>query len=211
MKIFQPYLKKKLQPSPINLERHLKQSEGKPLLESRLEKMIDICFEYTKDVAHHERLRREGKDVETADADIKRTETHEETMAAIIAYTSALEQFKLNNPEEPEIIPHKNQSRVHFGKFAILLTLNRFKDQITLIKNIREHGQEIDYAKLRSLTKTEAELLTIEYVETLSQMLNEDDVSEEKSKVLHEIEDKLHQDENHILQAFVELYERSYK
>lgn len=201
----------KLQPSPINIERHLKQAEGKPLLENRLQIVIDYCFEYTKDVAKHERLRRQGLDNETAEADAKRTETHEGTMMAIVAYTNALEEFGLDNPDEPETIPNKNQSRVHFGKFAILLTLNRFKDQIQLFKNIKEHTGEIDYSKLKSLIHTEIELLTIEYVETLSEILDSEDKSEEKENILREIEEKLHQDESHILQAFIELYEKSYK
>lgn len=216
-KDFVTVIESKLQPSPIRLERHLRQAEGDLLLESRLETMLDCCFEYTKDVASHERLRRMGRDAqtETEEADIKRSAMHGATVTAIIAYTDALEDRGFSNPDEPEVIPHKNQSRAYFGKFAILLTLNRFKEQIQLISRVKEQGHDADYEKLKKISRNESELMTIEYVEILSKILEEEEISSEsladKEMALHDIEDRLHKNESEILQEFLSIYERGYK
>jgi hypothetical protein len=214
-KDFETVAEGKLPKSPINLERHKKQAENDPMLKERLQKMVDICFAYTKDFASHERLRRMGKDTlqETAAADAIRTATHEGTMLAVISYREALEAKGLADPDEPEQIPTRGQSRNFFGKFALLLTLNRFKDQIQLISQIREKSQDVDYEKLKTMTENEAELLVIGYVEILSTLLDNDDMDpaevEAKEAKLQEIESELQKDESSILNDFVKIHDRS--
>lgn len=202
----------KLQPSPINLDKHIESAGKDPILKDRLTAMIDSCFAYTKDVARHEYLRRtetleNPNDVVTADA--QRAATHARNAQDIRRYFDALEEKRISPSNDAEVIPSKTAVRAHYGKFAVLLTLNRFKDQITFMNQIIERSHDVNYEQLRQLTQNEAELFTIEYVEILSAIID-DKISTDQEARLHEIEDKLQQDENHILQAFANIYDRTY-
>ncbi len=218
LKEFSEITDSKLAPSPIDVERHKRQAEGDPMLEKRLNEMLDCCFEYTKDVAHHEHLRRSGKDfeVETASADAQRAETHNKTIEAIMSYRNALDDKKLIKTDgaKLELIPTSSQSRAAFGKFALLLTLNRFKEQITLVKKFSREGIHIDYEKLKGMTQNEQDLLIIEYVQITSSIYEKDDIENppavEVEDRLHTIEDTLGLDEGTIFQNFIRIYEKGY-
>jgi hypothetical protein len=170
-------------------------------------------------VAHHEHLQRSGTEFfsAAATADHKRTETHDATIAAINAYREILDHkgWLNNEGEKLEIIPKGDAARGRFGKFALLLTLNRFKDQITLVKKFSREGAAIDYDKLKKFTKTEQELLVIEYVQTVSHIYEQEDLTTppeaELEAKLHEIEDKLGLDEETIFHNFITIYEKGYQ
>lgn len=158
-----------------------------------------------------ERYTREHKQDKGEDfiaVDKKRTITHDATIASINIFSRYLLNKNLKNES---FITWDTNNRGAYGKFAILLTLNTFKDKILLdLIQKRNPDIEVNTSKLRE-GANEQELLVLDYVDILCGAENEDRaLREEEMKALLDIEQKLGQTQDKILGAFHTIYMKRY-
>lgn len=197
--------------SPINLDDYTDLCEKDSTAQELLNELVDRCLDYTVDVSNMERYAIEhegdkGEDFQMIDK--KRSATHD----GMIASANIFSRYILNQGlKEESFITWSPENRGAYGRFAILLTLNIFKDTI-LLDLVRKKSPkgEIDTNKLRA-SANEQELLVLDYVDILCGAENNDRplLETEKAKLI-EIEDKLNQTSDKILGAFHTIYMKRY-
>jgi hypothetical protein len=210
LKAMEVLFKDNLPPSPILLEEYEIICEKDETAKELLVQMIKKCVDYTVDVSNMERYAREhpaerGDDREAVDR--KRSATHDATIASIDIFC----RYIGKNLYEPSFITWDTSNRGAYGKFAILLSLNLFKEKIILdLVKEKVHREEIDIQKLKE-SAVGQELLVLDYVDILCTAEKEDrTVAENEAKKLKEIEDKLNQTADKILGAFHQIYIKRY-
>lgn len=217
LELLEQLFRDNLRESPINLEEYSRLAEQDEDIKLAFEEMLRYCLEYTEDVAEMEKYAREhvGKfDDERDELDQKRSRKHDATIVAINAFARTLTKKQI----EVNWLKWGGQDRASYGNFAILTTLNRFKNEIILKKVIERHDVSIDFEKLRQNAEG-AELLVIKYVETLTDILKEDTLSEDeldeqkpdrRLSELESIREDLGAPEEKILGAFHQMYLKRY-
>lgn len=209
----------KLPPSPVDIEKYIGQLKEVEYGVEVLKDLLDNCLEYTIDVAELEKysLEHAGEfDEERTEIDRKRSLKHDSTIDSINIFLRMCQK----NDLDTSWFTWKSADRGKYGKFAILLTLNRFRNEITYFKTteyiekVRESlpsdQLDIDYERLK-LGKTEIEIMIINYTQILSKVLYDDrECTESESQELNEISQRLQKDEQAILGAFLEIYKRGY-
>lgn len=197
--------------SPIDLDEYVIVCENDETATELLQEMIHKCLDYTVDVSNMERYALEhpgekGEDFESVDK--KRSNTHD----AMISSANIFSRYILkNNLKKDSFISWDTANRGAYGKFAILLTLNIFKDKILidLVKKKSPDGQ-IDTAKLRQ-GANEQEILVLDYVDILCEAENANRPLEEiELEKLSNIEESLGQTPDKILGAFHTIYMKRY-
>lgn len=198
--------------SPIDLDIYSAICEGNIEASDLLTELIEKCLNYTVDVSNMERYVREhegdkGEDFQTVDS--KRSITHD----SMIDSANIFSRYLLKNNLIPEsFVTWDTSNRGAYGKFAILLTLNIFKDKILidLVKKRTPTG-EVNIQALRDSTSDKQELLVLDYVDILCSAENEDrSLSESEKKKLSNIEKELKQTPDKILGAFHVIYMSRY-
>jgi hypothetical protein len=138
----------------------------------------------------------------------RRSSTHN----AMIASANIFSRYMLQNGLlDKSFITWDTENRGAYGKFAILTTLNIFKDKI-LVDIVRKKTPEgvIDTKKLRE-SATEQELLVLDYVDILCAAENEDrSLNENEQEKISNIESELGQTSDKILGAFHGIYMKRY-
>lgn len=205
------YVSEKLPPSPIQIKIHrsICESTGDILLQ-RFESMFDACIQYVLDVSIHEKARLSGTDTSTPDT--ARTVTHNNVITCVSAYRSLLPGTALE--DDLQLIPRESDGRVRIGKFAVLLALNHFREEIIIAKKLKELGLDSEgvvFDKLKTMSISEADMLVIEYVEEASRTYNNDRAfdSQELEK-LTLIKKQLGLSEESIFSRFFEIYKKGY-
>ncbi len=199
-----------LAPSPINLEYYRNLCETDEVAEELLIDMVRKCLEYAVNVSNMERYVREHKgerDEDREEVDNKRTITHNATMDSINIFSRYIVR-KLN---ESSIVTWDSGNRGAYGRFAILLTLNTFKEKIILdVMRKKTSAGELDISRLREKA-TPTDLLVLDYVDILCTVEKEHrTLNESEQKKLIEIELKLNQTSEKILEAFYKIYTSRY-
>jgi hypothetical protein len=130
----------------------------------------------------------------------------------MIASANIFSRYMLQNGLlDKSFITWDTENRGAYGKFAILTTLNIFKDKI-LVDIVRKKTPEgvIDTKKLRE-SATEQELLVLDYVDILCAAENEDrSLNENEQEKISNIESELGQTSDKILGAFHGIYMKRY-
>lgn len=209
----------KLPPSPVDIDKYIDELKDVEYGIEVLKDLLDNCLEYTIDVAELEKYSLEhvgGFDEERAEIDRKRSLKHDATISSINVFLRMCQRNNLDT----SWFTWKSADRGKYGRFAVLLTLNRFRNEITYFKtteyieevreSIPSDQNDIDYEKLK-LGKTEIEIMIINYTQILSKILSEDrECTESESQELNDISQRLQKDEEAILGAFLEIYKRGY-
>ncbi len=211
--------------SPIDIEACRQICQGNEDLETTFQDMLTHCLRYTEDVAAMEKHVREHPteyDEDREMVDRKRTITHNATISAINIFARTMHK----NGHQTNWLKWDSSNRAGYGNFAILVTLNRFRDNLliqTFIHTVEQSGGQIDYDLLKQGASA-VELKIIEYVEILAKELESDVAegseqrSEEKevehinnhSGQLSAISSQLGKSEVDILAAFHEMYLKRY-
>ncbi len=199
-----------LHPPLINLEEYREICENDETARELLQELVDKCLNYTVDVSVMERFTREHEGVRDEDFDTvnnKRKTTHD----AMIGSVNIFSRYILKNQlTDKPFITWDPSNRSGYGRFALLLILNIFKEKILLDLAIKKSGGEINIDALR-VSANEQELLVLDYVDILCKAEKEDrPLSEEEKNTLVNIEEKLGQTSDKILGAFHEIYMRRY-
>jgi hypothetical protein len=210
-----------LKESPINIKMYENMAESDEDIRFCFESMLDCCLNYTEDVAKMERYVREHKgeyDEEREGVDQARTRAHDAMIASVNIFARVLK----TKSKEVAWLKWEENNRGGYGNFAILLTLNRFKNDLIARKLLQKiekiEKTDIDFKSLKE-GANDIEIKIINYVEILSERLraevsdNQNTINNEPvvSAKLKEIEDELQQDEESILGAFHQIYLRRYK
>lgn len=210
LKAMEELFRDNLPESPIVLEEYEKLCKGDEIAEELLQQMVEKSIDYTVDVSTMERYVREHPaelDEDREAVDKKRTITHNATIDSINIFT----RYIGKTFGKESFIKWDTANRGAYGKFAILLALNLFKEKI-IVDLIKEKtaGEDIDIAKLK-LSATGQELLVLDYVDILCAAEKEDRaLAEEEESKLKEIETELNQTADSILGAFHQIYIKRY-
>ncbi len=223
-------LHENLPDSPIDLDFYMGIASKNENVRIALKSMLAHCLRYTEDVAEMEKIAlsiHDTNDETRAESDTKRTRSHDATIDSINIFARTLK--KEGYPSDWLSWSPAKENRPIYGSFATLLTLNRFKE---MIQKYREEARkifvarvisgEINISSLRSDQLGAAELMTIEYVEIMAQVfkskgdtaqiknVDSGDPGESDSEKLKQIERQLEKDNEQILGAFYEIYNRRY-
>lgn len=199
-----------LHPSLIDLAEYKEICKHDETATELLEELVEKCLDYTVDVSVMERFTRENEGIRDEDFDTitnKRKATHD----AMIASINIFSRYILNNKlTEESFVTWDSSSRVGYGRFALLLTLNIFKEKILLDLVKKKSTDEINIEDLRQ-SADDQELLVIDYVDILCKAEKEDrELTEDEKDTLQKIEKTLNQTSDKILGAFHEIYIRRY-
>jgi hypothetical protein len=170
------------------------------------EDMLNTSYRYTADVATMEKYVRENKgdyNNERNELDNRRSKTHDTMISCVDILVRYIENKNIDLDLKWFTWPRNN--RAGYGKFAILLTLNIFKEEIILHK-----AENIDIeAVQKDLNATE--LLIINYVLTLSKIHNEKRVATEDEEIkLNSTSAQLDKGPEEILSGFYQIYKKRY-
>ncbi len=198
--------REKLPKIDIDIEQCEKLCEIDPDFKELFEDVLNSSYKYTVDVANMEKFSREDKNTSEEDfmeADKKRSVTHDamiSTLNIMIRYVNTK-----NLDLDLKWFNWQKENRAAYGRFAILLTLNVFKEDIILHK-----VEEIDIDEIKK-ELNEVELMIIEYVLILSK-IHEDDRQPEDDELdkLNKISSELGKNSDDILAAFYEIYKKRY-
>lgn len=198
--------REKLPKIDIDMVSYEKKCEQDEVFKELFEDVLNTSYRYTVDVANMEKFAREDKNNSEEDfieADQKRSATHNSMIAALNIMARYIKTKELGL--DLEWFNWQTENRAAYGKFAILLTLNVFKEDIILHKieemNIDEIKKELN----------EVELMIIDYVLILSK-IHEDhrEPAESELEKLNKISTELGKDYENILSAFYEIYKKRY-
>jgi hypothetical protein len=176
------------------------------VFEELFEDVLSTSYQYTIDVSTMERHAREDKETSREDfveSDKKRSITHDSMILAVNIMIRYINENDLDI--DTKWFAWNTENRAAYGKFAILLTLNLFKEEFILHK-----VEEIDFEDIKK-TLNEVEIMVLNYVLILSKIHNEDrDPSAEEFKQLDKISIDLEKNTEDILSAFYEIYKKRY-
>lgn len=204
--------------SPIKLEEHREMIAHDEEAKKRFSIMILNCLRYVEDFAKHQDAKYSGDELKTqSQFDRQRTIAHNEMIVSVDAYYNWLigqknKQYNTDWKYWPEYSEeNKGRTRVIYGKFAIALTLNRFKDQLIELKKIQTSSS--DLSEIKEIHKHDKKILAIiKYIEILSKILEEDrQATLPEKQELKEIERSLKITEEQILILFRNLYTNEYE
>jgi hypothetical protein len=180
--------------------------EQNEVFKELFEDVLNTSYRYTVDVANMERFARESKNTSEEDfmeADKKRSITHNSMIASLNIMIRYIQEQKLDI--NIGWFTWQKENRAAYGKFAILLTLNIFKEDIIL--------QKIEEMDINEITKdlNEIELMVIDYVLVLSKIHEEHrNPNQEELEKLNNISSELNKNSENILTAFYEIYKKRY-
>jgi hypothetical protein len=199
-----------LHPPLIDLEEYREVCEKDKTAKELLQELVDKCLSYTIDVSIMERFTLEHEGIRDEDFDTvsnKRKATHD----AMIGSVNIFSRYVLKNKliEEP-FITWDPSNRSGYGRFALLLILNMFKEKMIVDLVVKKSQGDINIDALR-VSADKQELLVLDYVDILCGAENEDRplLKKEEERLL-EIENNLGQTPDKILGAFHEIYMRRY-
>lgn len=198
--------REKLPKVDIDIEKCERLCEQDETFKELFEDVLNTSYRYTADVANMEKFAREDKNTSEEDfmeADQKRSATHNSMIAALNIMTRYVETKDLGL--DLSWFDWQKENRAAYGRFAILLTLNVFKEDIILHKI-----EEIDINKIKK-ELNEVELMIIDYVLILSK-IHEDhrNPNNEELEKLNKISTELGKNSEDILAAFYEIYKKRY-
>ncbi len=198
--------REKLPKINMDIESYEKKCEEDEVFKELFEDVLNTSYRYTVDVANMEKFAREDKNNSEEDfleADQKRSATHNSMIAALNIMARYIETKELDL--DLEWFNWQTENRAAYGKFAILLTLNVFKQDIILHKI-----EEMDIDEIKK-DLDEVELMVIDYVLILSKIYEDrrEPVESELEK-LNKISAELGKDSENILSAFYEIYKKRY-
>ncbi len=211
-----------LKESPINIDAYEPLAEADEDVRYSLDTMLETCLAYTEDVAIMERYVREhvGQYDEDREAvDQSRSRAHDAMISSVDIFARVLRSKK----QDTSWLKWDHDNRGRYGNFAILLTLNRFKEDLIarkLVENMETlQGNGLDFNEIK-IGASAAEMKIIRYVEVLSSMLEAEDLagsepeqnaSQPSVSELKIIETELGKDGSAILGAFHQIYLRRYE
>jgi hypothetical protein len=200
-----------LPPSIIDVDEYTALCEVDVDALELLKDLVAKCLNYTVDVSNMERYVREHPGDQDEGLEMtskKRSVTH----GSMISSVNIFSRYLLKQGIKTEsFIKWDSENRGAYGRFAILLTLNAFKDNILvdLVRKTFPDG-DVNTSALRE-SANEQELLVLDYVDILCAAEKEDRVltEEEKDKLI-DIERTLSQTADKILGAFHTIYMKRY-
>lgn len=212
LELLEQLFKDDLPESPIDLEYYFNLASNDEEIQSTLSDVLKSSLKYTEDIANLEKIILENPgsyDMEREASDKARTRAHNAVIDNINIFARTLRSKGL----EVKWLKWSTEERVAYKKFAVSLTLNRFKDDILdyrkkinedVLEKVKNHEIDIDELKLKA---KQSQLVIIEYVEILikidkSKEGQEDNDTSLLHKRLNEIETKLHKKGEEILSAF---------
>lgn len=190
----------------LDIESYEKICDKDETFKELFEDLLNTSYRYTVDVAEMEKYARENKggyDDDRNELDQKRGRTHD----AMISCTDILVRYIENKGIELDLkwFTWPKDNRAGYGRFAILLTLNIFKEEIILHK-----AEEIDIEKAKK-DLNETELMIINYILTLSTIHKEKRTpSEEEYKKMDSISQELDKTPDDLLSGFYQIYKKRY-
>jgi hypothetical protein len=198
--------REKLPTVDIDIEKFEAATEQDEVFKELFEDVLNASYKYTVDVANMEKVSRQETETSEEDfivADQKRTITHNTMISSLNIMTRYIEQKELDL--DLSWFNWQKENRAAYGRFAILLTLNVFKEDIILRK-----VEEIDINEIKK-DLNEVELMIIDYVIILSKV-HEDhrDPDETELEKLNNISTELGKNTDDILSAFYEIYKKRY-
>lgn len=198
--------REKLPKPEINIEEYEKACSENEVFKELFEDVLNTSYRYTVDVANMEKFARENKNTSDEDfmeADQKRSRTHDSMISALNIMMRYVENNDINI--DTRWFNWNKDNRAAYGRFAILLTLNIFKEDIILRKI-----EEIDIEDIKK-DLNEIELMIIDYVLILSK-IHEDhrDPKPEELEKLNNISMTLGKNSEEILNGFYEIYKKRY-
>ena len=198
--------KGKLPKLEIDIKKYEEFAEQDSVFEELFEDVLSASYQYTIDVSTMEKHAREDKETSRDDfveSDKKRSITHDSMILAVNVILRYINKNELNI--DTKWFTWNTDNRAAYGKFAILLTLNLFKQDFILNK-----VEEIDLDTIKN-TLSEAEIMILDYVLILSKINNEDrDPTNEETEQLDNISVGLHKNTEDVLSAFYEIYKNRY-
>lgn len=198
--------REKLPKVDIDIDSYEKKCEEDELFKELFEDVLNTSYRYTVDVANMEKFAREDKNTSEEDfmeADKKRSATHNSMITALNIMVRYIETKELEL--DLDWFNWQTENRAAYGKFAILLTLNVFKEDIILHKI-----EEMDIDQIKK-ELSEVELMIIDYVLVLSKIHDDHrDPEESELEKLNKISTELGKDSENILSAFYEIYKKRY-
>jgi hypothetical protein len=212
LELLEQLFKEDLPESPIDLDYYFGLADNDEDIQSTLSDVLNSSLKYTEDIANLEKIILEDPssyDVEREALDQVRTRAHNAVIDNINIFARTLRSKGL----EVKWLKWSTEERVAYKKFAVSLTLNRFKNDILdyrkkinedVLEKVKNHEIDIDELKLKA---KQNQLIIIEYVEILikidknKEQQGDDDASLLYKK-LNEIELKLHKKGEEILSAF---------
>lgn len=219
--------------SPIDLAYYQELASKDTMIAMTLKDLLAQSLRYTEDAAELERaaLSEDVSEEERAEIDNKRTVAHNATISSIDIFARTLQQ-QGHKTTWKTWQPH---DRWGYGKFAINVTLNRFKESIEkyrerIVAVIAEKivSSDLDLDKLRTKDINSVENLVIRYVEVLAGLLKNKGPKDTLSDVLRDqiqhpeqltqhneelqrIKSNLGKNDAEILSAFYRIYNRRYE
>jgi hypothetical protein len=198
--------REKLPKINIDIESYEEICEKDPIFKELFGDVLNTSYRYTVDVANMEKFAREDKntsDDDFVESDQKRGVTHDSMISAVNILIRYIE--KNNIDIDTKWFNWNKENRAAYGKFAILLTLNVFKEDIILHKI-----EEIDIEEIKK-DLDEVELMVIDYVLILSKIHeNHREPDENELEKLKKISTELGKGSEDILSAFYEIYKKRY-
>lgn len=198
--------REKLPTIDIDIDQCEKMCKENEVFKELFEDVLNTSYRYTVDVANMEKFAREDKNTSEEDfveADKKRSATHDSMISSLNIMMRYIEN---NNLEiDTSWFNWQKENRAAYGKFAIILTLNVFKEDIILHKI-----EEMDINQIKK-ELNEVELMIIDYVLILSK-IHEDhrDASDDEVEKLNKISTDLGKSSEDILSGFYEIYKKRY-
>ena len=198
--------REKLPTVDINIDEYEKMSETDEVFKELFEEVLNSSYRYTVDVANMEKLSRENtntSDEDFIESDKKRTVTHN----SMITSLNVMARYIETNTQDLDLswFNWQKDNRAAYGRFAILLTLNVFKEEIILHK-----VEEIDISEIKK-DLNEIELMIIDYVIILSKIHeNHREADSEELEKLNTISTELGKNTDDILAGFYEIYKKRY-
>jgi hypothetical protein len=196
----------KLPKLEIDIDKYEELAEQDPVFEELFEDVLSTSYQYTIDVSTMEKHAREDKETSQEDfveSDKKRSVTHDSMILAVNVMLRYINKNELDI--DTKWFAWNTNNRAAYGKFAILLTLNLFKEEFILHKI-----EEIDLVDIKK-TLNAVEIMILNYVLILSKIHNEDrDTADEEFKQLDNISIELGKNTEDILSAFYEIYKKRY-
>lgn len=198
--------REKLPKLEIDIAKYEELAEQDPIFKELFEDVLMMSYQYTIDVSNMEKYAREDKETSREDfteADKKRSITHDSMILSINIMMRYINKNELDI--DTRWFAWNADNRAAYGKFAILLTINLFKEEFILHK-----VEEIDLENIKK-SLNEVEIMILDYVLILSKIHNEDrDPTDEEFKKLDIISIELGKNTEDILSAFYEIYKRRY-
>ena len=212
LELLEQLFREDLPESPIDLDYYFDLANSDEEIQSTLSDVLNSSLKYTEDIANLEKIILENPDsydTEREALDKTRTRAHNAVIDNINIFARTLRSKGF----EVKWLKWSTEERVAYKKFAVSLTLNRFKSDILdyrkkinedVLEKVKNHEIDIDELKLKA---KQSQFVIIEYVEILIKLDKnkegqEDDDTSLLYKKLNEIEAKLHKKGEEILSAF---------